>query len=66
MRIIVNEEHRDVASSFLISDLAIEMNLPKTGSAIALNNAVVPRILWDQTELNENDQILVILAAQGG
>jgi len=38
----------------------------KTGIAVAVNQAVIPRGDWQNTQLVENDNILVITAAQGG
>lgn len=40
--------------------------LSKNGIAVALNNSVVPKDQWGSKELNENDNILVITATQGG
>lgn len=36
------------------------------GTAVALNNAVVPRAEWSSRTLNQNDKITVIKATQGG
>ena len=39
--------------------------LPK-GIAVALNNQVIPRSRWASQELQPNDNILIIIATQGG
>lgn len=36
------------------------------GVAVAVNNRVVSREKWDSFTLNENDNILIIKATQGG
>jgi len=36
------------------------------GIAIALNSAIVPRQKWIDTVLNENDEVEVVHAVQGG
>lgn len=37
-----------------------------SGMAIAINNTVVPREQWNSTHIQENDQLVVITATQGG
>jgi len=36
------------------------------GIAVALNSAIVPKQKWTDTVLNENDEIEVVHAVQGG
>jgi sulfur carrier protein len=36
------------------------------GLAVALNETVVPRSQWDKIQLNQNDNLLIIQATQGG
>ncbi len=36
------------------------------GLAVALNETVVPRSQWDKIQLNQNDNVLIIQATQGG
>ena len=36
------------------------------GIAIAINQRIVPRSLWKEAKLNENDSITLIHATQGG
>ena len=36
------------------------------GLAVALNEKVIPRSLWEKTPLNQNDNLLIIQATQGG
>ncbi len=38
----------------------------KKGIAVALNNQVVPREKWEETTVDENDTVLIIIASQGG
>ena len=40
--------------------------MEKTGMAVAINSAVVSKSKWATTELQENDEILLITAAAGG
>lgn len=36
------------------------------GIAVALNNSVIPKINWQIQILNQNDEVLIIKATQGG
>ncbi|MDR8393679.1 sulfur carrier protein ThiS [Aliifodinibius sp. S!AR15-10] len=36
------------------------------GTAVALNDSVVPKTKWDKQELEEDDRVEIIRATQGG
>jgi sulfur carrier protein len=36
------------------------------GLAVAINEEVIPKNEWEKTILNQNDQVLIIKATQGG
>lgn len=46
--------------------LTIEAIVQTEGVAVAVNNAVVPKMDWKDFQINNNDKILIIRAAQGG
>lgn len=49
--------------SQLLSDLQINI---RNGIAIAVNNTIISRTQWDEYIINDNDEILIIKATQGG
>lgn len=50
-----------------LAELLLWQKLKQTkGIAVALNNQVIPKDLWDTTSLSQNDTILIITATQGG
>ena len=50
-----------------LSELMLDQNLnEKTGIAVAINSTVISKSKWDETKLQENDEILIITAAAGG
>ena len=49
--------------SLLMKQLSLE---EKKGIAVAVNAEVIPRGTWQHHELNENDEVIIIEAAQGG
>lgn len=67
MRILVNDEPRDVAEAATLATFMHSLQLPSfDGVAVACNEAVVPRDRWDAHPLRESDRLLIIHATQGG
>lgn len=52
--------------SCTIEELLHETDAPEKGIAVARNGAVVPRIEYSNTPIEENDEIEIIRAVQGG
>ena len=50
----------------LLDLLVNELHSALSGIAVAVNNTIIPKNLWEQTPVKENDQILIITATQGG
>ena len=65
MRVIVNGEAREIASS-RVDALLGELEYQGTHFAIALNFDVLPRSRWAETPLNHGDEIEIITPRQGG
>jgi sulfur carrier protein len=65
MRVIINGEAREVASSS-VDALLGELDYEGTHFAIALNYDVVPKSRWAQTPLKAGDEIEIITPRQGG
>jgi sulfur carrier protein len=65
MRVIVNGEHREIASDH-VDALLSELEYQGTHFAIALNFDVLPRSRWAQTPLKNGDEIEIITPRQGG
>lgn len=65
MQINVNNKPINTEATNL-STLASELSLPEKGVAVAVNNKMVPRNLWEQTPLSEGATVVIIKAACGG
>ena len=65
MRVIINGEHREIASDHVDALLA-ELEYEGAHFAIALNFDVLPRSQWAQTRLKNGDEIEIITPRQGG
>ena len=68
MNIKVNGETKAVSPGLtlqqLLSDLEIDPSRP--GIAVAIDQEVVPRTEWKETEIQPDNEIEIIRAAQGG
>ena len=65
MKILFNQQPLEVSANNL-SELSLELQLPETGIAMAVNNRLVPRTQWQEFPLQDNMSILVIKAVCGG
>ena len=65
MRVIVNGEAREIASS-RVDALLGELEYEGTHFAIALNFDVLPKSRWAETALKAGDEIEIITPRQGG
>ncbi len=67
LQIFVNDAPREVVAGSTLDALMHELDLAaRTGVAVAINGAVVPRTIWSTRELAAGDRVLVIRATQGG
>jgi sulfur carrier protein len=65
MRVIINGEQREIAST-RIDALLGELEYEGTHFAIAVNYDVLPRSRWAETSLKNGDEIEIITPRQGG
>lgn len=67
MEILINNEKKVVPDGITVSEIVFTiLQLSPTGMAIAINDTIVPKQLWDSTQLQSNDKMLVIKASKGG
>ncbi len=67
MEIKVNNDTIQIIGENNILSLLQQLRGEKlNGLAVALNETVVPRSQWDKIQLNQNDNLLIIQATQGG
>ena len=67
MTILINNEQKTVPDGTTVNEVVLTiLQLNPAGMAIAVNDTIVPKHLWEQTLLQENDRMLVIKACSGG
>lgn len=65
VKISVNNQELTTEAA-VVQQLAVQLDLPEKGVALAINNRVIPRAAWSETPVQENDNVVVIKAAFGG
>lgn len=67
MNILINNEQSVVPEGATVQEVVISLlQLNPSGMAIAINDSIVPRHLWESSKLQTNDRMLVIKASKGG
>ena len=67
MTVFVNDEILEFSDTpTLIKIFEIQQITEMRGLAVAVNEEVIPRVLWAETVLQNNDRLMLIRATQGG
>lgn len=65
MNVTVNNKPVETGASTL-KELALQLELPEKGVAVAVSNKMVPRSEWENFAITEGVSIIVIKASCGG
>lgn len=67
MIITLNNEIREINETIKLNEFIDSLKLPsQKGIAIAINKKVIIKNNWPKTMFNENDEVFLIKATQGG
>lgn len=66
MNILVNDETLTLASPLTLDQLLDKLACQPAGTALAVNQQVVPRGSWAQHKLQEGDVVVIFQAIAGG
>lgn len=67
MEVTVNQQNFIVPENINVQALLVDiLQRPAQGLAIAVNEIIVPKNLWESCQLNPGDKIIMIKATQGG
>lgn len=66
MRILFNDEPMKCDEGLTVSVLLDKLCQLKPGTALALNQQILPREQWELQQVNEGDQILLFQVIAGG
>lgn len=62
----VNNQNHSFDKVLNLLNLLEELGIKNSGIAVALNNHVIPKTLWNSTPVENGSNVLIIQAAQGG
>lgn len=65
MSIFINNEAHKV-KALNVQQLLNEIDIEQQGIAIAINEEVITKHKWENTNIKENDKILIFTATAGG
>ncbi|HEQ1860121.1 TPA: sulfur carrier protein ThiS [Providencia alcalifaciens] len=66
MHIIINDQLMEVESPITVHQLLTQLGQGTSGSALAINQVIIPKSQWESHFLNEQDNILLFQAIAGG
>jgi len=67
MTISLNNQSHEIETQMALSELVLlQVGEKQNGIAVAINGEVKPKSIWTEVQLNENDEVLIIKATQGG
>ncbi len=66
MRIIINDQSMEFEAPVTISRLFDILQRQQTGTALAINQIIIPRSQWESHLINDGDNILLFQAIAGG
>lgn len=68
MKLKINNQEKQYDQTELTVQQLLDIEIPhaQNGIAIALNELIVPKTNWTSTPIQDNTEILIIKATQGG
>ncbi len=66
LTIKVNNKEYQFTEQSVLQEVISKLKIPLNGVAVAVNETIVSKSDWSTTILNQNDNVLVITATQGG
>jgi sulfur carrier protein len=66
MRLTINGEARELADGATVASLLDELAIRRDGTAVALNDEVLPRAEHAARTLRDGDRLEIIVAVAGG
>lgn len=67
MKIKINNQEKEIAEDTTLQNIVFNhLGEKQNGTAVAVNNSVIQKSLYESYQLKANDDILIIKATQGG
>lgn len=66
MNIVVNDETLKLEAPLTLDRLLEKLACPPSGTALAVNQQIIPRAGWSQHCLRDGDEVVIFQAIAGG
>lgn len=66
MRLIINDQPMEFTEPLTVTQLFASLDRKTAGTALAINQVIIPRHKWDSHFVNDQDNILLFQAIAGG
>ncbi|MDY4370184.1 sulfur carrier protein ThiS [Pectobacterium brasiliense] len=66
MRITLNDEPFEFSEAITVEMLLSQINRLQPGTALAINQTIIPHATWSQHQVQDGDDILLFQAIAGG
>jgi sulfur carrier protein len=66
VRASINGQEHELPEGLTVAQLLIHLQAPERGIAVAKNDRVVRRAMFEQERVNEGDRVEIIKAVAGG
>ncbi|ELI6453591.1 sulfur carrier protein ThiS [Yersinia ruckeri] len=66
MKILLNDESIELEDALTVNQLLTQLDYNQPGSALVINQTIIPRNNWDTHILQDGDDVLLFQAIAGG
>ncbi|MHA3636992.1 sulfur carrier protein ThiS [Yersinia enterocolitica] len=66
INIVLNDQPLEMECTITVEKLLQQLNHHQPGTALAVNQVIIPRTDWEEYQLHEGDNILLFQAIAGG
>lgn len=67
LQITVNNQPQKVQANATVTDVLVANHIKETkGVAVALNDLIIPKTLWNRHQVKQGDRMTIITATAGG
>ncbi|WP_445373825.1 sulfur carrier protein ThiS [Photorhabdus tasmaniensis] len=66
MKITINDQLMELAAPLALQQLLEQLERTQPGTALAINQTIIPRSNWNTHQVNDGDNILLFQVIAGG
>jgi len=66
VNIVINDEPHELTAPLMLATLLEQLDHQQSGTALAVNQQIVPRARWSTHLLQEGDELVIFQAIAGG